>query len=149
MAAAAVLKAVVIYATLSLTEEMSLVAIAVVITVSIESLLFTLQLRANGDVRWREAAGSMVRIALAGAITAAAVYGTGLGWQPVAAARGAAFVQGAVTGIATLAGYLAIQFGLWFLVGRPEDSAEIRVFATAKAVLSLWQGSRHQRPVPE
>lgn len=149
VAAAALLKAVVIYATVSLTEEMSVVAIAVVITVSIESLLFILQLRAYGDVRWRESAGSLVRIALAGAITAAAVYGTGLGWQPVAAARGAAFVQGAVTGIATLAGFFAIQFGLWFLAGQPEDSAEVRVFATAKGVLSLRQGSRYRRPVSE
>ena len=106
VAAAAVIKVGVIYAVSSLTGKMSLVAIAAVICVSIKSVLFTLQLRGSGDVRWRKSAGSMVRIASAGAITAAAIYGAGLGWQPSALASGAALVQGALTGIATIAIYL-------------------------------------------
>ena len=121
------------------------IAIAAVICVSIESVLFTLQLRGSGDVRWRESAGSMVRIASAGAITAAAVYGAGLGWQPSAPTSGAALVQGALTGIATIAIYLVTEFALWSLAGRP-DSAEVRVFATAKEVLRLRSGGRRRRP---
>ncbi len=145
VAAAAVIKVGVIYAVSSLTGKMSLVAIAAVICVSIESVLFTLQLRGSGDVRWRESAGSMVRIASAGAITAAAIYGAGLGWQPGAPAGGAALVQGALTGIATIAIYLVTEFALWSLAGRP-DSAEVRVFATAKEVLRLRSSGRRRRP---
>lgn len=144
IAAAAAVKAAVVYA-VSFTQRLDVVAAVVVACVAVESLLFTLQLRRYG-ARWAGSVGGFARIAAAAGLTVAAMYQTGLGWQPASMAAGPALVWGAVTGGIAVVVYAALQAGLWWMAGKP-DGPETRLLDLAKGFgLHRLSGAR-RRPV--
>jgi lipopolysaccharide exporter len=147
VAAAALVKAGVIYAA-SLTHRLDLVAVAAVACVALESLLFTLQLRRCGGARWRDSAGGFLRIGLAAGLTVVALWCSGYGWQSVSVAGGPALVQGALTGLAAALGYVALQFGLWWVAGRP-SGPETRLLGLAKGFNLPWPIGARRQPAAE
>jgi O-antigen/teichoic acid export membrane protein len=146
-AAAAAVKACVLYAA-SLTRRMDVIALAAVACVGVESLLFAVQLGRVGNPPWREVAGGLLRIVAAAGITAAMLYGSGLGWQPVSMSTRAALAHGGLTGIATLLGYGLFQLVFWRLTGRPSGpetrlldlAAELKLPWPAEALLRALRG---------
>ena len=127
---AAVLKAAVIYVA-SLTGRMDVVALAAVVVVAIESLLFLTQLRRCGDAQWRASAGALLRIALATGLTVALLYASGLAWTPVSLPNGPALLQGMAVGISAVLAFGVVQSGLWWLANRP-NGPETRLIELAQ-----------------
>lgn len=133
IALAAAVKAAVVYAA-SLTGRTDVVALAALGCVAIESVLFLLQLRKLGDMGARAAAGGFVRVGLAGAVAVAALYLSGLGWQPPAGSSVGALLYGASVGMAALGICLSVQFAAWWAAGRP-DGPEVQVLVYLKKFL--------------
>ena len=135
--AAAVIKAAVIYV-VSLTRRMDAVAIAAVVVVAIESLLFMTQLRRCGDARWRASAGALLRIALATGLTVVLLYASGVAWTPVSMPNGPALLQGMAVGLFAVLAFAACQSGLWWLANRP-NGPETRLIELAQGFTGrLW-----------
>lgn len=136
VAVAAVVKAVVIYAA-SLTHHMAIVALAAVVCVAVESLLFTVQLGHAGEARWRASAGGFLRTSVAACVTLAVLYWSGFGWRTVTMPSGPALAQGVLIGMAASLGDIVIQLALWWAAGRP-SGPESRILDLAKGLNLPW-----------
>lgn len=147
ISAAATVKAVVVYAA-SLTGRLDVVAVAAVVCVAVESLLFIVQLRRYGGVRWGEVSGGFSRIAAAAGLTVAVLYHSGYGWQSVSMASGPALVRGLATGMAIVVGYAAVQGVLWWMAGKP-NGPETRLFDLVKGFDLPWPIGARRRPASD
>jgi O-antigen/teichoic acid export membrane protein len=119
MAIAATVKGVLVY-TAALSGNKRLVAAVIVLSVALEALLFTLQLRAIGNPQIRESLGSLCRTAATGSTVCAVLYGCGVGWAAAPLSVNAALLRCVTVGLLVFGIYIPIQLALWWLAGRPE-----------------------------
>ena len=112
-------KLVVLLATVSLTDNLKLIAIAITVCVAAESFAYSLLLKGLGDIRPKSVIGPIARTMIAGSSVVLILYKAGLAWQPVSMAGLDALFHGAILGafVATL--YTAAMAGLWYISGRP------------------------------
>jgi lipopolysaccharide exporter len=147
VAVAAAVKIGVIYVS-ARTGNLQVVAVAAVLCVGIEALLYLDQLRRGGDPRWRNAGGGFYRVILAGAGATLALRVTGIGWRGAAGVGSAAIVHGAMIGSFAVAACVGVQLTLWSLAGRPAGP-ESRLLEIAMTLLRRpgWPRSRPAPPV--
>jgi hypothetical protein len=117
------------------SHDLELVAVAAVVTVGVESLMFVLQLRGAGNARVRESLPGYLRIMLTGAIIVALLHVSGLGWVQVSMPGWQALLQGGFLGAAIIVAFAGVQLALWWLAGQPAGP-ESRVLELARPVLA-------------
>ena len=144
IAGAAAVKTLALYGVVQGGANLEVAAVAGVGCTVVECGLFMLQLRSRGNTRWRENLGGFARIAASGALTAAALVMSGLGWQPVSMAPLAALLVGGAIGLATIVLFAAAQLALWWAWGRP-DGPEQRVLGLAANLLATLQLRRERQ----
>jgi lipopolysaccharide exporter len=119
-------KLAVLVAAVSLSHDLSVIALAAAICVGIESVVFFTLLRGTGGVELGGMLGATLRAMLAGAASIGLLLLTGLGWHPVAMPVLPALLIGSAIGLLAIASFAAVLLGLWLLAGRP-DGPEAQV----------------------
>jgi O-antigen/teichoic acid export membrane protein len=104
----------------SLTKRLDIIAAVAAGCVACESSVFLLLLKGTGEVRLRDIAGGFARAMLATVITVLVLYELRLAWQPVVMASLPAFGHGLVIGVVTLATFVSVLLGAWYVAGKPE-----------------------------
>lgn len=119
IAIAAAVKGVLVYAA-ALSGNMRLVAAAIVLSVALEALLFTVQLCAIGNPQIGKSLGSLCRTAAAGSAACIVLYGCGVGWAAAPLSVNAALLRCVTVGLLGFGSYILVQLALWWSAGRPD-----------------------------
>ena len=119
MAVAAAVKGILVYIA-ALSGNTRLVAAAIVLSVALEALLFTLQLRAIGNLNIRDSLGSLCRTTAAGGAVCAVLAGCGVGWAAAPLSVDAALLHCVTVGLLVFGIYIPVQIALWWFAGRPD-----------------------------
>jgi len=77
----------------------------------------------------------VARLLLAAGVTAAALWASDLAWQEVSLGPVQALLAGGMLGAACITLFGTVQFGLWWLVARP-DGAERYILSTIRSALA-------------
>lgn len=95
-----------------------------VLAVVMEAALFVWQIGQVQTLDWRANAGGVARLSLAIATVLAALWFSGLGWQPEPGLPVPVLARGIGLGLFTMAVFWAVQGGAWLLAGRPAGPEE-------------------------
>ncbi|KKC26058.1 oligosaccharide flippase family protein [Sphingomonas sp. SRS2] len=138
VAISAAMKVALLTGMTTVTHRPELIAAASVCSNIFECIFFLIQSRRIGPLGWSAAKGGMLRTLLATMVTAAALYLTGLGWQPPGTDHIVLnIIMGALIGSGAMGLALLLQFGLWRLGGSPPGAEE--------RALGLWTEMRGRR----
>lgn len=106
--------------TVSLTNQLAVIAAVTAACVAVESAVFLLLLTRVGHLHLRRLAGGVARITLAAGLTLIAVQQSGFAWQHIDMPVLPALAGGCLTGCAVAAVYAAALYGIWLISGRPD-----------------------------
>jgi lipopolysaccharide exporter len=109
-------------------------AIGASVAVALENIWYTALALRRLEHQWADAARQLWRPVLASSAMAAALWGLGLGWRPVAVDSGetlAVLILGVASGAVI---YAMLTMGLWLLAGGP-DGAERDALAAMRAAM--------------
>lgn len=123
-------------------QRLDWVAFAVYAVVAGEAALFLTQLSRRGRLAWREAMPGTLRTLFSGAVVAAVLWETGLGWRDVTGSPFEALAMGIATGLGCIAGCAALQLTLWAAAGRPNgpEATVVSLFGEFAAKLRRRAG---------
>lgn len=126
----------------AVSGSLAIAAWASVVSRAFEMMLYFMDLRRSPDFRISSVLVATGRILVAGAISAAVLYASGLAWMGAPASTLAGLRDGALIGALTLTSFAAVQIGLWMKAGCP-GGPERRVWGSLMALsaplrLKVW-----------
>ena len=127
---AACIKLAAMFAALSLTQRLDVIAGLITAAVVLESSVYMIALKGTGGIQLRTMVGPVLRILVSGVLILGALWGCGLAWQTDSLSTGLALARGSAIGVTVVVAYGALVWAMWLACGKP-DGPEARLLALA------------------